>query len=195
MERDACCKYLPVGEDTDMAVRILTDSASDLSQEYAKKHGIEVIPLRVRFGETEYLDGVTITPEDFFRELEKKVLPKTSQITPYQYDELFRAAADAGDEVVCICMSSGVSGTWQNACMAAEEYEGKVFVIDSKQFCISEGILALEAARMRDEGMSAREIAEKLYAGIRAGTQNAAAILSSYADDEEKERITTYITE
>ena len=162
MERDACCKYLPVGEDTDMAVRILTDSASDLSQEYAKKHGIEVIPLRVRFGETEYLDGVTITPEDFFRELEKKVLPKTSQITPYQYDELFRAAADAGDEVVCICMSSGVSGTWQNACMAAEEYEGKVFVIDSKQFCISEGILALEAARMRDEGMNAREIAEKL---------------------------------
>ena len=105
MERDACCKYLPVGEDTDMAVRILTDSASDLSQEYAKKHGIEVIPLRVRFGETEYLDGVTITPEDFFRELEKKVLPKTSQITPYQYDEL-RTPAWRQKNMKAKCLSS-----------------------------------------------------------------------------------------
>ena len=145
-----------------MGVRIITDSACDLSQEYAASLGVTVIPLKVRFGEEEFEDGVTITPEEFFRRLEEKVLPKTSQITPWQYEELFRAAVDAGDDVVCIVMSSGVSGTWQNACMAAEEYEGKVFVIDSKQFCISEGILALEAARMRDEGMSAADIARTL---------------------------------
>ena len=152
----------PAGEGKGMGVRIITDSACDLSQEYAASLGVTVIPLKVRFGEEEFEDGVTITPEEFFRRLEEKVLPKTSQITPWQYEELFRAAVDAGDDVVCIVMSSGVSGTWQNACMAAEEYEGKVFVIDSKQFCISEGILALEAARMRDEGMSAADIARTL---------------------------------
>ena len=145
-----------------MAVRIITDSAGDLSQEYANSLGIQVLPLRVRFGDEEFLDGVTIMPPEFFRRLEEKVLPKTSQITPYEYGEIFREAVEAGDTVVYICMSSGVSGCWQSACVAAQEFEDRVFVVDSRQFCISEGILAVEAAKMRDEGKSAEEIAAAL---------------------------------
>ena len=146
-----------------MAVRIITDSACDLSQEYASSRGITVIPLKVRFGDEEYLDGVTISPDAFYERLEKKdVVPKTSQITPYDYSGYFEETVRAGDSAVYIAMSAGVSGSWANACLSAAEYPGKIFVVDSRQFCISEGILAEEAARLRDQGKSAEEIASEL---------------------------------
>ena len=146
-----------------MAVRIITDSACDLSQEYASSRGITVIPLKVRFGDEEFLDGVTITPDAFYERLEKKdVVPKTSQITPYDYSGYFEETVRAGDTAVYIAMSAGVSGSWANACLSAAEYPGKIFVVDSRQFCISEGILAEEAARLRDQGKSAEEIASEL---------------------------------
>ena len=146
-----------------MAVRIITDSACDLSQEYASSRGITVIPLKVRFGDEEFLDGVTISPDTFYERLEKKdMVPKNSQITPYDYSGYFEETVRAGDSAVYIAMSAGVSGSWANACLSAAEYPGKIFVVDSRQFCISEGILAEEAARLRDQGKSAEEIASEL---------------------------------
>ena len=142
-----------------MAIRILTDSASDISQERAKEWGITVLPLKVRFGEEEFLDGDTLTPKEFYGKLvETDEIPKTSQITPYDYGEEFRKAVEAGDELICFTLSSGVSGSYQSACIAADDFEGRVHVVDTKQFCISQFIIVQRAVQLRDQGLSAKEI-------------------------------------
>ena len=106
-----------------MNIRIITDSASDISQEKAKEWNITILPLMVRFGEEEYLDGVTLSPHDFYEKLvETDEIPKTSQISPYIYKEAFEKAVSEGDQVLCFCLSSGVSGSFRSACMAAQEY-------------------------------------------------------------------------
>ena len=142
-----------------MSVRIITDSASDISQEWAKDWNITVLPLKVRFGEEEFLDGVTLSNREFYERLiETDEIPKTSQITPFEYSSNFEKAVKAGDQVVCFCLSSGVSGSFQSACVAAQEFEGDVFVVDTQQFCISEAIIVERAVQMRDQGMSAAQI-------------------------------------
>ena len=93
-----------------MSVRIITDSASDISQEWAKEWNITVLPLKVRFGEEEFLDGVTLSNREFYERLiETDEIPKTSQITPFEYSSNFEKAVKAGEQVVCFCLSSGVS--------------------------------------------------------------------------------------
>ena len=145
-----------------MAVRIITDSASDLSREAAGKLGVEVIPISVFFGEREYLDGENMTAQEFFERLiETDELPRTCQIPPYRFEEVFRRVRDVGDTVVYISMSSKLSGSFQSAVMAAEEDSG-VYVVDSENVSIGEQILVLLAARLRDQGLSAGEIAGKL---------------------------------
>lgn len=146
-----------------MGVRILTDSASDISQERAKEWGITVLPLKVRFGEEEFLDGVTLSCRDFYGKLvETDEIPKTSQITPFDYGQEYKKAVDAGDELICFTLSSGVSGSYQSACIAAQDYEGKVYVIDTQQFCISEFIIVQRAVSLRDQGFSAKEIVARI---------------------------------
>lgn len=146
-----------------MTIRIITDSASDISQEKAKEWDITVLPLTVRFGEEVYLDGVTLSPHVFYEKLvETDEIPKTSQITPYVYKDAFEKAVSEGSQVLCFCLSSGVSGSFQSACMAAEEYPGQVFVIDTQQFCISQYIIVERAVQLREAGMSAGKIAETI---------------------------------
>ncbi len=146
-----------------MSVRIITDSASDVSQELAKEWGITVLPLTVRFGEEEYYDGVTLSNDGFYEKLiETDEFPKTSQITPFRYEEAFQEARDAGEEVVCLALSSGVSGSYQSACIAAEDFEEGVYVVDTREFCIGEFILVEQAVKLREEGKSAAEIAEAI---------------------------------
>lgn len=146
-----------------MGVKIITDSASDIAQTTAKEWGIKVLPLMVRFGDEEFRDGVSITNEEFYEKLiETDEIPKTSQITPFEYQEAYDEATADGDEAVCIVISSGVSGCFQSANIAADECDGTVYVVDSKQFCIAEYILVEYAVRLRDEGRSAKEIAEEI---------------------------------
>ena len=96
--------------------------------------------------------------EFYERLIETDEIPKTSQITPFEYSSNFEKAVKAGDQVVCFCLSSGVSGSFQSACVAAQEFEGDVFVVDTQQFCISEAIIVERAVQMRDQGMSAAQI-------------------------------------
>ena len=146
-----------------MGIRIITDSASDISQDKAKEWGIQVIPMKVRFGEEEFLDGVTLDYKMFYERLvESDVIPKTSQIPPFEFEEVFQKAVDEGDEVICMCLSSGVSGCYQSACIAADEVGDKVHVIDTKQFCISEYILVERAVQLRDKGATAKEIVDTI---------------------------------
>ena len=146
-----------------MSVKIITDSGSDISQARAEKLGIRVLPLTFRFGTDEYLDGVTMTSKEFYERLDQEPEPpKTSQIPPFRYSEIFKEETADGSDVLYVCISSGVSGTIQSATMAASEFDGKVRVFDSRHFCISEGLLAEYAKRLSDEGKSLDEIYSEL---------------------------------
>ncbi len=143
-----------------MGVSIIVDSGSDILPDYAKKLNVKVVPLKTYFGETEYLDGQTLGHYEFFQKLqEARKLPTTSQVTPAEFEEAYDKAE--GD-VVVITISSKLSGCYQSACIAANEASGKVYVVDSENACIGERLVVEEAVRMRDKGMSAREIAEYL---------------------------------
>ena len=144
-----------------MSIRIVVDSTADLSRECRER--VTAVPLTVHFGEKEYLDGVSITPEHFYRKLvASQELPSTSQATPYAFSEVFEEAVEAGDQVVAIIASSGLSGTYQSAVIAASEFDGRVFVVDSRQIAISTGVLVKYAFELLDQGMEAEAIAEEL---------------------------------
>ncbi len=150
-----------------MAIRIITDSASDVSQERAKQWGIRVLPLTVRFGEEEFLDGVTLSSRAFYERLvESDEIPKTSQIPPFVYEQAFAEAVEAGDEVLCLCLSSGVSGSWHSACLAAERCGDRVSVVDTRHFCISEYVIVQRAVQLRDAGLCRGEIVSRLQTEI-----------------------------
>ena len=152
-----------------MAIRIMTDSASDISQELAGKWNITVLPLTIRFGSVEYQDGVTLSCEEFFEKLGRAdELPKTSQITPYMYGQVFEEAVEAGDEVICFTLSSGVSGSYQSACAASASWPGKVTVIDTRQFCISERIIVERAVQLRDEGLDAAQLVARIRRELKS---------------------------
>ena len=148
-----------------MSVRIIIDSASDVSQAEAKTLGIDVLPLKTIFGQEEFLDGVTIDHVTFYQRLiESDVIPTTSQLSPFDFEEAFRSAVENGDEVVCITVSSKLSGCYQSANIAAEEFPGKITVADSMSVAIGERILLQLALKARDAGKSAAEIGKELEA-------------------------------
>lgn len=144
-----------------MKVKIITDSTSDMVPQV--KSRVTTVPLTIRFGDQEYIDGVTIDSRKFYEMLvESDVLPTTSQATPYDFEEVFRRETEAGNSVVCITVSSKLSGTYQSAVIAAGDYEGKVFVVDSQSVAIGSGILVEYALEQADRGLSAEEIAWKV---------------------------------
>lgn len=146
-----------------MSVNILVDSACDILPVYAQKLDINIIPLKATFGEEEFLDGVTMTHDEFFEKLvETDEFPHTSQIPPFEYQENFEKAAENGDDVVCITLSSKISGCYQSACIAAEEMDGRVVVVDSENASMGERLLVERAVQLRDAGRSAQEIAHIL---------------------------------
>lgn len=146
-----------------MSIRIITDSASDITQAEAKQFNIDVLPLKTIFGEEEYLDGITLDHAGFYQKLiESDVLPTTSQIAPIEYEEKFRSAVENGDEVVCVTISSKLSGCHQSACIAAEDFPGKVVVVDSLNAALGERLVVQLALKARDEGKTAAETAELL---------------------------------
>ena len=143
-----------------MKTRIIIDSTADLlPQQQARVH---IVPLTVRFGEEEYIDGVTIDHKTFYEKLaEVDVLPTTSQATPAAFAREFEKAKDAKEAAVVITLASNLSGTYQSAMIAAEDYEN-IYVVDGGSATIGGGILVELALQYLDAGMSAREIAEKL---------------------------------
>lgn len=145
-----------------MSVRIITDSAGDFSDEEIRSWGIVVMPVKLHFGEEEYLDGVTMNHDEFYsRLIEKGEIPHTSQITPFEFDQAFTEAEEAGDEAVVLTLASKLSGTYQSACVAAQDHEG-IYVVDSTNATIGMKILVELAVRLRDQGMGAKEMAAKL---------------------------------
>ena len=143
-----------------MCVRIIVDSSTDVSEEYREK--IQFVPLTVRFGDKEYLDGVELSKHQFYEMLvESDALPTTSQATPAAFAEYLESVASAGDSAVVITLSSKLSGTYQSAVLAAEDYPN-IYVVDSQSVAIGTGVLAQYAVELAQQGMGAEEIAQVL---------------------------------
>lgn len=143
-----------------MAVRIVTDSTVDIAEQYKKS--FTVVPLTVSFGETVYIDGVTLNKQDFYQKLVSSAeLPKTSQATPDAFGKVFRELQEKGEEAVVITVSSRLSGTYQSACIAAEDYPN-IRVVDSMNVSIASGVLAEYALRCAADGMGLDELAQHL---------------------------------
>lgn len=144
-------------------IRIVTDSMSDLTQEDARRLGIEVFPMPVRFGEDEYWEGINLSREEFFARLRTAdELPKTSQITPEIYLETFnRLLQRPEDEVLCITGSSKLTGGYQSALLARDMASdpARITVVDSLNATDGQMLLVLLACRKRPEISSAAELA------------------------------------
>lgn len=142
------------------SIQIITDSMTDMPKELIEAYDIEVIPLTVHFGESEYRDGVDLSPEEFYGKLsDARELPKTSQVTPYSFEEVFKKHLEEGNEVLCINGSSRASGTHQSALLAKSELDSdKVQVFDTMGLCFGAGFFVYEAAKLAKEGVPSREI-------------------------------------
>lgn len=144
-------------------VKIIVDSTADLRPDVRNR--VDVVPLTIHFGKEEYVDGVDLSAAAFYKKLAVcKELPTTSQAAPYAFSEVFEKVVEAGDTVVAIVVSSALSGTCQSATIAAADYPGKVFVVDSRNIAIGSGILTEYALELVDKGLDAEAIAVELNA-------------------------------
>ncbi|MGI6672382.1 MAG: DegV family protein [Christensenellales bacterium] len=143
-----------------MKIRMIVDSTTDLMPEH--KQRVQVVPLTVRFGEEEYIDGVTIDHNTFYQKLvETDVLPTTSQATPAGFAKQFQQAKEANEACIVITLASKLSGTYQSATLAAQDYEN-VYVIDSETAAVGTGILTELAFAYIDQGMDAKTVVAKI---------------------------------
>lgn len=146
-----------------MAVKLVVDSASDISKREADELGIHMISMSILFGDKTYMDGVDLSGKDFFEKLiESDELPTTSQINMFQFEECFSELTKDGSDVVAITLSSKLSGTNAGAVSAAGSFPGKVFVVDSLNASLGERILIQYAVGLLRDGASAEEMTEKL---------------------------------
>ncbi len=144
-----------------MSVKIIIDSTADTTP--ALRQRCTVVPLTVHFGEKEYVDGVTITHGEFYEMLVNSAqLPSTSQPTPDAFAQAYQKVVDAGDKAVVLTVSSKLSGTYQSATIAAMDFPGSIFVVDTRTVTIGAGILAELALQLVNSGMEAEAIARTI---------------------------------
>ena len=149
-----------------MKIALSTESTLDLSKELLEKYDINVYPFTVLLGENEYKDG-EITGPDIFEYVDKnKILPRTCAINEYQYRDYFRSFLDNGyDAVIHICLSSGISSSYDNAEKASHKFDN-VYVIDSASLSTGIALEVIYARKLIDKGLDAKEVVEKVKARI-----------------------------
>lgn len=147
-----------------MAIKLVVDSASDITQTEAESLGITMIPMGITFQDgKEYFDGVTLLPYQFYPLLEQtNEIPKTSQITSIRFKEIFNKLTANGDQVIAIVMSSKLSSTYNSALLAASKFDGSVVVVDSLNASVGEKILCLYAIELIKQNKSLADIIEEL---------------------------------
>lgn len=147
--------------------QIFSDSSCDLSIELAKAYNIRVIPYYITFDKEHYYkEHEEISNEEFYEKLTGKVFPKTSLPSVQDYINAFREAIEAGQDVLCFCLTAKFSGSYQSAVnaklMLEEDYpDAKIEIIDSIQATAGQGLIVLQAARMKEAGYSLEEVVEK----------------------------------
>lgn len=143
-------------------ILITADSTCDLPEHIVRENNIKIIPLSIMLGEDEYLDGVDVKPKDIYSYVDKTgILPKTAAVSPNKYYDIFSKAVKEGKQVVHIGLSSAISSSYQNAVLAASDFDD-VYCVDSKSLCTAMGLLVLKACDFRAKGMNAKKIAEKV---------------------------------
>lgn len=141
---------------------ISSDSTCDLSRELIARYNIRILPMGVTLGDNSYRDGVDITPDDLYAYVEKTgQLPKTSAINMAEDAEYFAELTRDGSAVIHFTISASMSATYNNARVAAEDFED-VYVVDAKNLSTGSGLLVLAAAEMAQQGLEAKEIAQKV---------------------------------
>lgn len=147
-----------------MRVKIISDSTCDLSPELLERYDIAITPLCVIKDGKEFHDGVDITPADIFAHVDGGgELCSTAAVSQFEYTQMFTRYAKEYDEVVQINIGSNFSCCYQNACLAAQEFDN-VFVVDSENLSTGQGILVVSAAKLAQQGVSGIEIAERVRA-------------------------------
>jgi DegV family protein with EDD domain len=152
-----------------MAVKIVTDSLSDITDDIIGDLDITIVPLTVLFGREAYIDRVTITTDEFYRRLiTQNVLPTTTQPTPQAFADVYNRLAEETDEILVITLSSKLSGTYQSAMGAIEMMEKKcrVEVIDSETVAMGLGLVVLAAAREARDGMKIDELTNFVHQAL-----------------------------
>ena len=147
-------------------IRVLVDSSSDYMQAEAQKNNLEFVPLTVMINDVTYKSGVELTHDEFYEKLiDGKEFPKTAQPSPQDFLTIFEDAKEKGDDVICILLSSALSGTCQSAHLAKNmaDYDN-IYIIDSLSAIAGMRIMAEYAVKLSSEGMPASEIAEKIEA-------------------------------
>lgn len=144
-------------------VRVVTDSACDLPQELADELGIEIVPLSIRFGDTELIDREQLTTADFWSRCAASAsLPETAAPAPGRFEQAYRKLAAQGATGICVvALSSDLSATMQSAQLAARAVEGEIAVeiVDSRSVTIGQGLIAVAAARAATAGGSLQDVA------------------------------------
>ena len=147
-----------------MKVPIITDSNSGITQEEGKQLGIRIVPMPFMINGEEYLEDITLTQQEFYAKLGEGSDISTSQPSPESIMALWDEVLEEYDEIVHIPMSSGLSGSCQTAMMLAEDYDGKVEVVNNQRISVTQRQSALDAKELAAKGMCAAEIKEKLEA-------------------------------
>jgi DegV family protein with EDD domain len=155
-------------------IRVVTDSACDLSAAMAEERGLTIVPLSIRFGSEEFVDGSTLSTDEFWARCKaSSVLPETSAPSPGAFQEAFVAAAEADyDGVLCLSLSSEVSATYQAAVAAAKGVGDRIPVrtVDSRSLTMGLGLMALDAAELAATGGTLDELEDRV-AGLVKRTQ------------------------
>lgn len=142
-----------------MGIKIVTDSTTEISQKEAQELNITVVPLKTIFDGKAYLDGIDLSPEEFYAKLAKsKDLPTTSQPSPVEFEQEFKKAQANGDDIITICLAAEMSGTYQSANIAKEICSGNIWIVDSESMTIGVQILVRLAIQLRDLGKTAKDI-------------------------------------
>lgn len=143
-------------------IAIVTDSNSGITQEQAKEMGISVLPMPFMIDEETYYEDITLSQPEFYEKLMAGAAVVTSQPTPESVMNLWDELLKENDEIVHIPMSSGLSGSCQSAVMLAEDYDGKVQVVNNQRISVTQRQSVLDALALREQGMSAAKIRDFL---------------------------------
>lgn len=139
-------------------VAVLTDSNSGITQEQAKEYGVYVIPMPFFIDGVQYFEGINLTQEEFYKKLEEEADISTSQPSVGEVQDYFERLLKEYDEVVFIPMSSGLSGTCQTASMLAEDYDGRVCVVNNQRISVTLRQSVLDAVMLAGKGYNAADI-------------------------------------
>ena len=143
-------------------IAVITDSNSGINFEDAKELGIKVLPMPFLIDGKTYFEEISLSQEEFFEKLENDVDISTSQPSPESVMKIWNEALEEADEVVYIPMSSGLSSSCHTALMLADDYDGKVQVVDNQRISVTQRQSVLDAMELAKRGLTAVQIKEKL---------------------------------